>query len=412
MAVPRNARVNSTAPALPKTSQLRRVLIGSVASLVASAQSSPTLAQGAYGGTPAPPLSDGEPMQLPTLAVEGAQKSTEGGYKADQSSLGKLTEPLVNTPFTVETVTPQLMDDQRVTTLREALRNVPGISLAAGEAASQGDSLTIRGFTARNDIFLDGLRDFGSYYRDPFYLQDIQVLKGPASILFGRGSTGGIVEQDSKMPTLSPFANGTLVYGSDLTARATADVNQPLPEWGEGAALRLNVMVNRNNISDRDVTQYNRFGIAPSLVLGLGTPTRLTFTYLHQSEYNQPDYGLPWLYVGRPGTATAIANPAPLSQTQSNYYGFENGNYLRTNVNVPTIKFEHDFSNALTLTNQLRYASYGRAFFITEPQIYTRASALTPGSTGAFMLIPPGTPLSSLLVSRNQLAGNSTETFW
>jgi len=213
------------------------------------------------------------------------------------------------------------------------------------------------------------------------------------------------------MPTLSPFANGTLVYGSDLTARATADVNQPLPEWGEGAALRLNVMVNRNNISDRDVTQYNRFGIAPSLVLGLGTPTRLTFTYLHQSEYNQPDYGLPWLYVGRPGTATAIANPAPLSQTQSNYYGFENGNYLRTNVNVPTIKFEHDFSNALTLTNQLRYASYGRAFFITEPQIYTRASALTPGSTGAFMLIPPGTPLSSLLVSRNQLAGNSTENY-
>ena len=114
MAVPRNARVNSTVPALPKTSQLRRALIGSVASLVASAQSSPTLAQGAYGGTPAPPLSDGEPIQLPTLAVEGAQKSTEGGYKADQSSLGKLTEPLVNTPFTVETVTRQLMDDQGV----------------------------------------------------------------------------------------------------------------------------------------------------------------------------------------------------------------------------------------------------------------------------------------------------------
>jgi catecholate siderophore receptor len=369
------------------------------------------LAQGANSGTPPSPPGDSGPTQLPAISVEGFEKSAQSGYKADQSSLGKLTEPLVNTPFTVETVTRQLMDDQGVTTLREALRNVPGISLAAGEAASQGDSLTIRGFTARNDIFLDGLRDFGSYYRDPFYLQDIQVLKGPSSILFGRGSTGGIVEQDSKMPTLSPFANGTLVYGSDLTARATADVNQPLPEWGEGAALRLNLMVNRNNISDRDVTQYNRFGIAPSLVLGLGTPTRLTFTYLHQSEYNQPDYGLPWLYIGRPGTSTAIANPAPLSQTQSNYYGFENGNYLRTNVNVPTIKFEHDFSNALTLTNQLRYASYGRAFFITEPQIYTQASALTPGSTGTFMLIPPGTPLSSLLVSRNQLAGNSTETY-
>jgi catecholate siderophore receptor len=177
--------------------------------------------------------------------------------------------------------------------------------------------------------------------------------------------------------------------------------------------LRLNLMVNRNNIADRDNAEYNRFGIAPSLVMGLGTPTRLTFTYLHLQEYDIPDYGLPWLYIGRPGTGSAISNPPPLSLTQSNYYGFNNnsGNFLRTNVDIPTIKFEHDFSNALTLTNQLRYAHYDRNFDITEPQVYTQAGALTPGGTGTFMLIPPGTPLSSLLVSRNQLAGSSTETY-
>jgi catecholate siderophore receptor len=194
MAVPRNGRLNSAtrvhAKSLPLCGlQLRRALLGSVASLVVPAEPSPVLAQGAYSGTSAPSPTDRGPLPLPAISVEGAKKSTEGGYKADQSSLGKLTEPLLNTPFTVETVTRQLMNDQGVTTLRDALRNVPGISLAAGEGASQGDSLTIRGFTARNDIFLDGLRDFGSYYRDPFYLQDIQVLKGPASILFGRGST-------------------------------------------------------------------------------------------------------------------------------------------------------------------------------------------------------------------------------
>src|SRR5215475_7178853 len=227
-----------------RRSQLRRVLLGSVASLAASGGASSALAQGVYGSKPPP--SDAAPTQLPAISVEGAEKSPQTGYKADQSSLGKLTEPLLNTPFTVETVTRQLMDDQGVTTLREALRNVPGISLAAGEGSSQGDSLTIRGFTARNDIFLDGMRDFGSYYRDPFYLQNIQVLKGPASILFGRGSTGGIVEQDSKLPTLSPFANGTLMFGTDQTKRLTADVNQPLPDLGEGSALRLNVMANQN----------------------------------------------------------------------------------------------------------------------------------------------------------------------
>jgi catecholate siderophore receptor len=237
---------------------LRAALLGSVASLVTSMDTAPVLAQGARGyayPAPAAPASEPGPMQLPTIAVEGAETAPPSGYKADQSSLGKLTEPLLNTPFTIETVTRQLMDDQGVTTVREALRNVPGISLAAGEGSSQGDSLTIRGFTARNDIFLDGMRDFGSYYRDPFYLQDIQVLKGPASILFGRGSTGGVVEQDSKLPTLNPFANGTLVFGTDMTKRATADVNQPLPDLGTGAALRLNVMANQNGIADRDVVQ-------------------------------------------------------------------------------------------------------------------------------------------------------------
>jgi outer membrane receptor for ferrienterochelin and colicin len=105
-----------------------------------------------------PPPVDSGPTELPGISVEGAEKTTQTGYKADQSSLGKLTEPLLNTPFTVETVTRQLMDDQGVTTLRDALRNVPGISLTSGEGSSQGDSLTIRGFTARNDIFLDGMR--------------------------------------------------------------------------------------------------------------------------------------------------------------------------------------------------------------------------------------------------------------
>ena len=320
-------------------------------------------------------------MQLPTLAVQGAENAAPSGYKADQPGLGKLTEPLLNTPYAVETVTRQLMDDQAVTTLREALRNVPGISLAAGEGSAQGDSLTIRGFNARNDIFLDGMRDFGSYYRDPFYLQDIQVLKGPASILFGRGSTGGVVEQDSKLPTLSPFANGTLMFGTDLTKRATVDVNQPLPSLGEGAALRLNVMANQNGIADRDVVQYNRFGIAPALVMGLGTPTRLTFTYLHLSEYNHPDYGLPWLYSATAWHHLGNRAPPPLSVTQSNYYGFENGNFLRTNVDVPTLKIEHDFNDNLAVTNQLRYGHYSRQFNITEPQNYTLASALRPGGS-------------------------------
>ncbi len=375
----------------------RRAWLSSVAGIALSGGISPAMAQYA-----SPSASAGEGTALPMISVQGNTATTGGGdYKADQPSLPKLTEPLLNTPQSIDVVTRQVMDDQGVTTFRDALRNVPGISLAAGENSSQGDNLTIRGFTARNDIYLDGMRDFGSYYRDPFYLEDIQVLKGPSSILFGKGSTGGVVEQDSKLPSLTPFNNETVSLGSDLTRRLTADVNQPLSDT---SALRLNVMGNDSQVADRDDAHNRRFGLAPSLEFGIGLPTRLTFTYLHQTEYDNPDYGVPWLYQGTPGTVTAIARPVPLSQ--SNYYGFEHGNYLRTNVDVPTVKIEHDFDKDWTVSDQARYAHYVRQWDITEPQLYTTASATTPGGTGSPLLVAPGTPLSSLLVSRNQLYGH------
>jgi catecholate siderophore receptor len=400
-------------PALPAVTRqgpglsgsLRRALLASAAGLALTSGLSPALAQYATG-IAAPQPGDG--TALPTLSVQGVTTSGGGDYKADQPSLPKLTEPLLDTPQSIDVVTRQVMDDQGIITFRDALRNVPGISLAAGENSAQGDNLTIRGFTARNDIYLDGMRDFGSYYRDPFYLEDIQVLKGPSGILFGKGSTGGVVEQDSKQPSLTPFNSETLTFGTDLTRRLTADVNQPLSDT---AALRINVMGNDGDVADRDVAQNRRFGLAPSLALGLGTPTRVTFSYLHQSEYDNPDYGVPWLYEGTPGTITAIARPAPLSLTQSNYYGFENGNYLRTNVDVATTKIEHDFDKDWTVSDQARFAHYVRQWDITEPQLYTTASATTPGGTGSSLLITPGTPLSSLLVSRNQLEGHSLETY-
>src|SRR4051812_8632225 len=143
-----------------------------------------------------------EDEAMQTVVVQGTRES----YRVKRApSLAKYTQPLVETPQTVNVVPAQLMRDQGAVTTREALRNVPGISLAAGEGSSQGDSLTIRGFSARSDFFIDGMRDFGSYYRDPFNLQQIDVLQGPASVMFGRGSTGGIVNQQAKSPRLEAF---------------------------------------------------------------------------------------------------------------------------------------------------------------------------------------------------------------
>lgn len=297
----------------------------------------------------------------------------------------KYAEGSLDTPQTITAVSQGVMQQQGVTTLRDALRNVAGISLAAGEGGAQGDNLTIRGFTARNDLFIDGMRDFGSYYRDPFNTQEVEVLQGPSSVTFGRGSTGGVVNQSTKTPGLTRFISGDIDFGTDLTRRATFDIDQPLPALANGAAFRLNLMGDVGDVAGRDVAENRRFGIAPALMLGLGTPTRWTFSYFHQNADDNPDYGIPWLFNG----------PAPVPR--SNYYGFKNGNYLRTYDDIATAKVEHEVNSHITLRDQVRYANYVRDALITEPQI--------PAG------VTPATPLNSIAVTRHEIGVNSVESF-
>ncbi len=131
----------------------------------------------------------------------------------------KYSQGQLETPQTITEVSQKTIQEQGVTTLRDTLRNVAGISLAAGEGGAQGDNLTIRGFTARNDLFIDGMRDFGSYYRDPFNTEAVDVLQGPSSVTFGRGSTGGVVNQALKVPRADRFIAAEMDFGTDQTRR-------------------------------------------------------------------------------------------------------------------------------------------------------------------------------------------------
>ena len=322
-----------------------------------------------------------------TLEISHSKTSVDVTTNVDAlaNASPKFAQPALDTPQTITAVTQTTMQEQGVTTLRDALRNVAGISLAAGEGGSQGDNLTIRGFTARNDLFIDGMRDFGSYYRDPFNLQEVEVLQGPSSVTFGRGSTGGVVEQSTKAPGLSRLVSGDVDLGTDATRRATLDVNLPLPALGQGAAFRLNIMGDEGNVAGRDIAENRRFGVAPSLALGLGTPTRLTLSYFHQTGDDNPDYGIPWLFNG----------PAPVPR--HNYYGFKNGNYLRTYDDIGTVKLEHDVNSHITIRDQARYANYVRDVLITEAQIPSGVKL--------------STPLSSIQITRHEIGVNSAETY-
>ncbi len=146
------------------------------------------------------------------LASVSSVVEVTASVEALSASTPKYAQLPLETPQTITAVSQQVMQQQGVTTLRDALRNVAGISLAAGEGGAQGDNLTIRGFTARNDLFIDGMRDFGSYYRDPFNTQEVEVLQGPSSVTFGRGSTGGVVNQATKAARLDEVRLGRSRY--------------------------------------------------------------------------------------------------------------------------------------------------------------------------------------------------------
>ena len=229
-----------------------------------------------------------------TMVVGVQSKDTVSVTSAvtDSVSMDKFTEPLLNTPQTITVVPQFVVKDEGVTTLRDTLRNVPGISLAAGEAGAQGDNLTIRGFTARNDIFLDGIRDFGSYYRDAFNYEQVEALEGPAGVQFGRGSTGGVVNQESKAPTVQQFVHVQAQFGTDATRRITADLNSRELDMLGGTAFRLNLMGQEGGVAGRPFAEVRRFGVAPSVSVGLNTKTRATLSYVHLQESDTPDYGI------------------------------------------------------------------------------------------------------------------------
>ena len=281
----------------------------------------------------------------------------------------KYTAPLRDTPQTLTVISHELIEQQGATTLREVLRNVTGISIQAGEGGGglPGDNLSIRGFAARNDVFVDGVRDFGAYSRDPFNIEQVEVSKGPGSLYGGRGSTGGSLNVSSKTPQLRSLQSGTLGIGGDNFTRATLDVNQPLEGFGVGgAAVRVNAMWTQADTPGRDAVESQRWGIAPSISFGLDTPTRVTVSYSHLAQDNVPDYGIPWVPATNVPLAEYADQPPPVDF--DNFYGLTDRDYEETVTGIGTAELEHDFNDAVSFRSLLRYGQSTRDSIITAPR--------------------------------------------
>jgi catecholate siderophore receptor len=278
----------------------------------------------------------------------------------------KFTEPLRDIPQTITVVPAAIIEAQGASTLRDVLRNVTGISIQTGEGGvPAGDNLSIRGFSARTDFFVDGMRDSGGYSRDPFNVEQVEVIKGPSSSYAGRGSTGGAINLATKSPFLGSSRNVALSVGSSAYRRGTLDFNAPLPNTA-GAAFRVNAMWTDSGTPGRDVVESGRWAIAPSLAFGLGTPTRVTLSYSHMAEDNVPDYGIPWVPANSEVLADYADQAAPVDY--ANFYGLASRDYEHTRNDIATVALDHDMNAVASLRTVVRYGLTARDSLITAPR--------------------------------------------
>ena len=279
-----------------------------------------------------------------------------------ETGLSVMPTSVQDTPQAISVISGAQLRAQGVNTLEQALRNVPGITIAIGEGGGQlnGDQFKIRGFEAKDDIYIDGLRDFGAYTRDSFNYQEVQVLKGPSGAMFGRGTTGGAINTLSKRPMLKDETSLDAYVGQGDYYRGLADINHQLSET---SAVRLNLMASSTGVVDRDMIESRRWGAALSVGFGLGTGTSVIATYLHQDDDRRPDYGI--VIVQKPGDL--IARPAteyPVGVERSSFLGFANDTD-RSKADILTARLVHKAAPWLTLTSDTRFGAYSRYFQYT-----------------------------------------------
>lgn len=300
-----------------------------------------------------------------TRKPEQLEGVTVQGNALPQASSPKFTAPLLDTPRSVTVVPETLLNDMGAVDLIDALRVVPGITFGAGEGGNpQGDRPYLRGYDSQNSIFVDGVRDVGAQTRETFDIQQIEVVKGPDSVYSGRSNGGGSINLVSKNATIGDFTRATGEVGSAGYKRATIDSNVML---SDSAALRVNLMGHDADVAGRDQVFSRRFGFAPSLAFGLGSPTTATISLYHLNTTEMPDPGIPYHY-GFNYTPAGVRVVRPDDGgDRNNFYGLVDRDFRKTSTNIGTLQLRHEFSDSLVLRNTTRYGRSRQDYILSQP---------------------------------------------
>jgi catecholate siderophore receptor len=304
----------------------------------------------------------------PAFAAEDKDASSDpgqsgivvNGHQQGEVESPKATAPLIDTPQTVTVISDQVIRKQNLQTLRDVLQTIPGITFGAGEGGGgYGDSINLRGYSANTDITIDGIRDTAQYTRtDPFNLQQVEVYNGANSVFNGSGSVGGTINLVSKQPGRETLTIAQGSIGTDRYYRGAIDSNVRVSEL---IAVRLNGVYHHNDVPGRDVEKYERWGVAPSITIGVDSPTSLTLAYVHQRDDNTPLYGLPYFN-------NALVGGLLPGTDRSDYYGYSNLDRQQVTIDRLTATFRHEFSDAVSVRNLTRWQRVEQYSVTSAPQ--------------------------------------------
>ncbi len=300
-----------------------------------------------------------EEQTLAPLTVK-ANAEQQDGYRASKTRVGKVEQDPHDVPQAITTITRSLMEEQEANSLREALRNVSGLSFNAAEGGRSGDNMMLRGFYTFGDMYLDGIRDTAQYNREVFNTEQVDVLRGAAAMLFGRGQAGGVINQVSKTPTLNSINKASVGIGSNEFYEAKADLNQRI---GDNTAVRINFMTRdegstRSNPVTGTTPEIHRQGFAPSIAFGLGTPHEVTLSHFYLATQDRADYGVPF------DSATKRPNQ---SYAKSGAFWGVDGTFDDSETNITTLNYLFTISPDTQWRTVVRSSNYKRSYWASAP---------------------------------------------
>ena len=297
-------------------------------------------------------------------------------YNVKTTKAGKFEQDVADIPQAITIVPDTLLTDQNATTLEEAMKNVPSVTFNSGEGGRIGDNINIRGFYTFGDMYIDGMRDTAQYNRDVFNDAAIEVLRGSASMLFGRGQAGGVINQVSKKAFLDNKSSISVIGGSFDYFRSTADVNFVV-DREQSSAIRINAVVQDSGSSRNQVTNHTQ-GVAPSYSWGIGTYNQIDASYYYLKTNLVPDYGIGFNgQTKNPVDTPASTFSGTIADIENNVTQFGN------------LSQNYSFDKDTSLVTKLKYANYTRSLWANKGRGYNGTTQAFPYPVTTLSLAPP-----------------------